>query len=82
MAIPIVSFLSYNSTGFNSIKAKWMRDLCSVSNVDFFSLQEHFKSSKNADQHFRDQFPDYFSYVLPATKETRSFIKLDKTWES
>ena len=68
MAIPIVSFLSYNSTGFNSIKAKWMRDLCSVSNVDFFSLQEHFKSSKNADQHFRDQFPDYFSYVLPAAR--------------
>ena len=50
----------------NSIKTNWISDLCKLTNTDFFSIQEHFRSTKNVDKFFRDQFPDYFSYVIPA----------------
>ena len=65
MATPTV-FLSYNSTGINSIKASWIRDLCQVTKADFFSIQEHFRSTNNSDKYFKEQFPEYFSYSVPA----------------
>jgi hypothetical protein len=68
MATPTANFLSYNSTGINSIKTTWIRDLCKMTKTDFFSLQEHFKSTKNADKYFKDQFPEYHPYVIPATR--------------
>ena len=68
MATPTV-FLSYNSTGINSIKACWIRDLCKMTNTDFFSIQEHFKSTKNTDRYFKEQFSDYITYVVPAVRD-------------
>ena len=67
MAMP-TAFLSYNSTGINSIKTNWIRDLCKLTKTDFFSIQEHFRSTKNTDKFFKDQFQDYYSYVIPAVK--------------
>ena len=37
--------------------------------MDFISIQEHFKqSSKSLDKYFRNNFKDYFSYVIPAQR--------------
>ena len=58
MATPTVNFISYNSTGINSIKTSWIRDLCKVTNANFLGIQEHFKSSKSVDKFFKEQFPD------------------------
>ena len=58
MVIPTANFMSYNSTGINTIKADWIRDLYKVTNIDFISIQEHFKKTKTVDKFFKDQFPD------------------------
>ena len=67
MAKP-TTFLSYNSTGINSIKTSWIRNLCKLTHTDFFSIQEHFKSTSNSDKYFKDQFPEFFTYVIPAIR--------------
>ena len=69
MASPLVTFLSYNSTGMNTIKAVWIRDLLKVTNSHFVGIQEHFKRTKTVDKFFRDQFDDYNSYVVPAHRD-------------
>ena len=69
MVIPTANFLCYNSTGLNSIKADWIRNLYKVTNSDFVSIQEHFKKSKSVDKFFRDQFPENYSYVVSGHRE-------------
>ena len=64
----LLGLLSYNSTGFNSIKTDWIRDLCKTTNVDYFSIQEHFISSKSAYKYCKEQFPLYCPYVIPAVR--------------
>ena len=60
--------MSYNSTGFNSIKTEWIRNLCKTANIDLFSIQEHFNSTKSVHNYCKDQFPSYSSYVIPAKR--------------
>ena len=60
------TFMSYNSTGMSSAKCQWINEICLSYNVDFLNVQEHFKSTKNTDRYFKEQFKDYFSYVVPA----------------
>ena len=67
MATHSVNFLSYNSTGLDTIKAKWVRDLINVSKIDFCSIQEHFK--KNVGNFFNNQFSEFHNYVVPAIRE-------------
>ena len=69
MTNPNVTFLSYNSTGMNTIKSRWIRDLVKVTEASYVQLQEHFKSSKTTNQFFSDQFPDYSSFVIPGHRE-------------
>ena len=38
-----------------------------VTNSKFCSVQEHFK--KHVGNHFKKNFPDYFSYVTPAVRD-------------
>ena len=57
MTNPTVSFMGYNSTGID--KQKCMK------NIDYLSIQEHFKISKNTDQYFSDKFNKFNSYVIP-----------------
>ena len=60
------TFMSYNSTGIdNSVKISWLNDICKEYDMDFLSIQEHFKSSKTVDKYFRDKFPSYHSVVVP-----------------
>ena len=64
-----VTFMSYNPTGLDSTaKCRFSNDIVDEYNVDFLSIQEHFKSTKNTDQYFKKKFPDHFSYVIAANR--------------
>ena len=67
IATPSVKFLSYNGTGLDTIKARWLRDLFKVTKVDFCSIQEHFK--KNKGKFFKENFTDFNTYFIPAFRE-------------
>ena len=69
MVIPTVNFLSYNSTGLDSIKADFIRNLYNVTKCDFISIQEHFKKTKSIDKFFKNSFPDQISYIIPGFRE-------------
>ena len=69
MTAPMVNFLSYNSTGMNTVKASWIRDLLEVTCSHFVGIQEHFKRTKTVDKFFRDNFSDFSSFVVPAHRE-------------
>ena len=69
MATPVVTFLSYNSTGLDTVKTAWTRDLCKLTKTDFLNIQEHFMKNKLVDKYFKDQFPDFSPYVIPAYRE-------------
>ena len=64
-----VSFLSYNSTGLNTVKTKWIRDLIKVTGASYIQLQEHFKKNKAIDNFFIEQFPEHNTYVVPGHRE-------------
>ena len=61
----MVNFMSYNSTGINTVKNQWISEICDEHDVDYLSIQEHFKSTKSTDKFFRENFKDYYSYVIP-----------------
>ena len=61
----MATFMSYNSTGMSSVKCQWINEICSDYNVDYLSIQEHFKSTKTTDKFFRENYSDYYSYVIP-----------------
>ena len=69
MVIPTVNFMSYNSTGMNTVKADWIRGLSIVTNSNLISIQEHFKKTKTVDKFFKDQFPDKTSYIVEGHRE-------------
>ena len=64
--VPCVTFLSYNSTGMNSVKAQWTNEICRDLDVDYCAIQEHFKNTKLTYKFFRDKFSEYSTYVIPA----------------
>ena len=57
--------ISYNSTGLDTIKTSWVRDLASVTNATFLSLQEHCKKTKTIAKYFSEHFPIHHSYIKP-----------------
>ena len=65
MATPTVNFLSYNSTGISKVKCDWIRDLSRLLDINYLSIQEHFRNAKTTDKFFCDEFQDYNSYVIP-----------------
>ena len=69
MVAPTVNFISFNTTGLDSIKAEYIRNLASITNCDFMSIQEHFKKNKTIDKFFKDSFPEHTSYVIPGYRE-------------
>ena len=64
-----ISFMSYNFTGFITHKTKWLRDLVDLTNVDFISIQEHFKKTKGIEDYFANEFPKYSPFVVPGYRE-------------
>ena len=65
----LATFLSYNPTGLNIHKCDWLKSLCETTNATYVSIQEHFRKSKTIDKFFKDQFPNYNSYVIPGYRE-------------
>ena len=62
-----VTFMSYNPTGMDStIKCRFSNDISEEYNVDFLSIQEHFKFTATTDKYFKKKFPEFYSYVIPA----------------
>ena len=61
--------MSYNSTGLDPAKIDWIRNLSDTCKIDFLQLQEHFKTTKTLDSHFRKEFPRFDSFVTPAFRE-------------
>ena len=61
--------MSYNSTGLDRVKTDWIRDLIKTCNIDFFQIQEHFKTNKTLDSFFKKEFPTNDSYVIPGHRE-------------
>ena len=61
--------MSYNSTGINTIKTDWIRDLIRTCDINFFQLQEHFKQTKTLETFFKNEFPNCDSFVIPAHRE-------------
>ena len=83
-----VTFMSYNPTGLNSTaKCRFSNIVCNDYQVDFLSVQEHFKFNSNTNQYFKKQFPDYFSYVTDHLAKTQSELRqalpnlLEKKWK-
>ena len=64
-----MNFMSYNSTGLDTVKIDWIQDLMKTLSIDIFQLQEHFKSNKSVETFFKKQFYESDSYVNPAFRE-------------
>ena len=69
MAKTSMNSISYNSTGLDTIKSDWIRDLMKTCNASFFQLQKHFQSIKSLDKYFENQFPSCESFVIPGHRD-------------
>ena len=69
MAYNTLNFMSYNSTGLDSMKCDWIRNIMKTCQIDFFQLQEHFKITKTLDSFFKREFPTNDSFVTPGHRE-------------
>ena len=47
-----ISILSYNSTGMDCVKVKWINELLDVLKIDLCCIQEHFKAIQTVNQYF------------------------------
>ena len=70
LAMASAGFLSYNSTGLNEVKIKWIQDLCLTTDSSFVGIQEHFRKNKNTDETFASGFPRYNCYVVPGHRDS------------
>ena len=67
-----ISFISYNSTGLDSVKVNWINDLMTSTNSVCLQLQEHFKATKSINQYFKKHFSKFDSFSTPAVRENYS----------
>ena len=65
-----LNFMSYNSTGLDTVKVDWINDLITTCYIELLQIQEHFKSTKSVESFFRKRFINNESYVIPAHRET------------
>ena len=66
-AVPqVTTFMSYNSTGIDQNKCKWIKYVANNEGVNYTTLQEHFKTVKSTAQWFCGQFKEYSTYVTQA----------------
>ena len=70
MDLNTLSFMSYNSTGLDAVKIKWINDLLQTCKVDFFQIQEHFKAIKSIDSYFKKNFTQFDSYPREAIRNS------------
>ena len=65
-----VNILSYNSTGMDTAKIAWINELAANLQIDLMGVQEHFKCTKSVEEYFRKHFPQFYSHVKPAVRDT------------
>ena len=65
----VVKFLSYDSTGMNQVKSKWICELMDTCDASFCNIQEHFKKTKTLQRYFNSEFRECDAVVLPAHRE-------------
>ena len=68
-----LSFISYNSTGLDTVKVNWINDLMKSTNSVCLQLQEHFKAIKSINQYFKKHFTKFDSFPVPAVRENSSY---------
>ena len=78
MARSTLNFMSYNSTGLDTVKIDWIQDLIKTCDIDLFQVQEHFKATKSVEKFFKRQFSESDSYVIPAYRETLQIVEEQK----
>ena len=49
----VTTFMSYNMTGADKMKCKWIKYVAVEQGVNYAALQEHFKTVKSTEQWFR-----------------------------
>ena len=64
-----VNILSYNSTGMDSVKVKWLNELLETFQIDICNIQEHFKAIKTVNEYFKKNFTKYDCFVKAAFRE-------------
>ena len=69
MEYTTTNFMSYNSTGLDKVKTNWISNLIDTCNIDFFQLQEHFKTIKSLENFFKREFLKSDSFVIPGHRE-------------
>ena len=47
-----VTFMSFNSTGMNTVKCQFIHDIREINDVNYLAVQEHFKSNKTTEKFF------------------------------
>ena len=61
--------LSYNSTGLNEAKIKWISDLIKATDASFVGIQEHFRKNNTTEDLFVQNFPGNKCYIVPGHRE-------------
>ena len=69
MARSTMNFMSYNSTGLDTVNVDWIQDLINTCEIDFLQKQEHFKATKSVQSYFKKNFNNSDSFVVPAYRE-------------
>ena len=69
MAKNYVNFLSYNSTGLNEAKIKWIQDLIKTTDSSFIGIQEHFRKNKSTEDLFVQNFAGNQCYIVPGHRD-------------
>ena len=60
--------LSYNSTGFDVEKARFIDFVINILKIDIFILQEHMYLRQNVYK-IQNEFPNFESFIIPASKD-------------
>ena len=74
MAKPSVNFLSYNSTGLNEAKIKWINDIVVATDASFIGIQEHFRKNKTTEDLFVKSFPTNYCNIKPGHRAAGQHI--------
>ena len=69
-----LNFISYNSTGLDTVKINWINDLVKTTDSACLQIQEHFKATKSVQQYFKKYFKDFDIYAIPAIRENSSHV--------
>ena len=68
------ALMSYNSTGFNKFKGKFINDLLISNKIKVLAIQEHMHLAQNVHK-IQEHFPDFELFAIPAFKANTQINK-------